>query len=140
MIHSTMTSLILGMKPELFQSSLSVCLITQNTCTNSLPETPHLILHPFFTPISLLLGNAGPGCRTANSPGDQPGVISVGATDSSSAVASFSSHGPSAVALRIKPEVSAPGVNIRSASHRGDELTAILSGTSMASKWLLPLV
>jgi hypothetical protein len=131
-IHSTMTLLILGMKPGLFQSSLSVCLITRNTKICFLKPLPFSLNNRF--PSISLLGNAGPGCRSANSPGDQPDVISVGATDSSSAVAAFSSHGPSAVNLRIKPEVSAPGVNIRSASHRGDELTAILSGTSMASK------
>lgn len=78
------------------------------------------------------IGNSGPGCRTANSPGDQPGVISVGATSQDDTIAIFSSHGPSASAMRIKPEVAAPGNNIRSAGISGDRAYAILSGTSMA--------
>lgn len=78
------------------------------------------------------IGNSGPGCRTANSPGDRPNVISVGATNNMDTVAVFSSHGPSAQALRIKPEVSAPGVNVRSCGITSDTTYAILSGTSMA--------
>jgi subtilisin family serine protease len=79
------------------------------------------------------IGNSGPACRTANSPGDRPNVISVGATNQQDDVAVFSSHGPSAQALRIKPEVSAPGSNIRSCGHTGDSVYTILSGTSMAT-------
>jgi len=78
------------------------------------------------------IGNSGPLCRTANSPGDQPGVISAGATNAQNLITSFSSHGPSRTAVRVKPEVSAPGNNIRSASHLGDRLYVIQSGTSMA--------
>jgi subtilisin family serine protease len=78
------------------------------------------------------IGNSGPLCRTAGSPGDQPNVISVGATNAQNLITQFSSHGPSRTALRIKPEVSAPGNNIRSASNLGDRLYSYLSGTSMA--------
>ncbi|KAJ0390499.1 hypothetical protein P43SY_011022 [Pythium insidiosum] len=53
------------------------------------------------------IGNSGPSCRTANSPGDLPNVIGVGATDSSDRVASFSSKGPAVTGL-LKPDVSAP--------------------------------
>jgi len=79
------------------------------------------------------IGNSGPGCRTANSPGDRPNLISVGATNAMDAVTAFSSHGPSLTASRIKPEISAPGNNIRSCSHTTDTGYAILSGTSMAT-------
>jgi len=78
------------------------------------------------------IGNSGPGCRTANSPGDRPNVIAVGATNAADAVTSFSSHGPTLRTNRITPEVSAPGNNVRSASNAGDRIYAILSGTSMA--------
>ena len=78
------------------------------------------------------IGNSGPNCRTAGSPGDQPNVISVGATNTDDTIATFSSHGPSSVAIRIKPEVSAPGNGIRSASNAGDRVYVNLSGTSMA--------
>jgi len=79
------------------------------------------------------IGNAGPGCRSAQSPGDQPNLISVGATDINDKVASFSGHGPSLIRAVIKPEVSAPGVDIRSAGIASDTSYAILSGTSMAT-------
>jgi subtilisin family serine protease len=79
------------------------------------------------------IGNAGPGCRSANSPGDRPTAISVGATTRTDTVASFSSHGPTLISARIKPEVSAPGQGIRSASSEGDDLYVEFSGTSMAT-------
>jgi len=84
-----------------------------------------------ITPI-FAIGNSGPNCRTANSPGDRPNVLSVGATDNIDNVASFSSHGPTVNTNVIKPEVSAPGVNIRSCGYNNDAWYATLSGTSMA--------
>jgi len=79
------------------------------------------------------IGNSGPGCRSANSPGDQPNLISVGATNFQDAVAAFSSHGPVGLVNRVKPEISAPGNNVRSAGHLSDTAYTILSGTSMAT-------
>ncbi len=61
--------------------------------------------------------------------------MSIGAVQSSNVIASFSSRGPTLCveeegSLRIKPEVSAPGVNIRSCS--GINSYSNLQGTSMA--------
>ena len=84
-------------------------------------------------------GNSGPKCGTANSPGDLPSVIAVGATDSSDAVASFSSKGPSVKGL-MKPDVSAPGVSVRSAYRTSDTSYATMSGTSMAAPHIAGLV
>lgn len=78
------------------------------------------------------LGNSGPYCSTALSPADYPNVISVGATDSTDALGWFSSRGPSVEGL-MKPEVSAPGVDIYSASNGSDTQYVKDSGTSMAS-------
>lgn len=39
------------------------------------------------------MGNSGPECGTANSPGDRPGVISVGSTEQDDTISSFSSLG-----------------------------------------------
>ncbi len=75
-------------------------------------------------------GNSGPGCSTAGSPGDYPESFASGATDSSDVIASFSSRGPSAFG-GIKPNVSAPGVSVRSSYPTSSYAT--LSGTSMAS-------
>ena len=84
-------------------------------------------------------GNSGPKCGTANSPGDLPSVIAVGAMDSSDAVASFSSKGPSVKGL-MKPDVSAPGVSVRSAYRTSDTSYATMSGTSMAAPHIAGLV
>ncbi|ODM88515.1 Serine protease AprX [Orchesella cincta] len=77
-------------------------------------------------------GNAGPSCATANSPGDSSSVIGVGATTSADGIASFSSLGP-AVGGAVKPDVSAPGQNVRSAWSTSDESYSTISGTSMAA-------
>jgi serine protease AprX len=78
-------------------------------------------------------GNDGSACSTVNKPiAIYDAAFSVGATNSSDNVASFSSRGPVTVdgSGRLKPDVSAPGVSIRS-SQRDDDY-GYLSGTSMA--------
>ncbi|MCS6843113.1 MAG: S8 family serine peptidase [Caldilineales bacterium] len=79
-------------------------------------------------------GNSGAACATVNTPAaiyDES--FTVGATNSSDNIASFSSRGPVTVdgSGRRKPDVSAPGVNIRS-SVRGGGYAGGWSGTSMA--------
>jgi len=81
------------------------------------------------------MGNAGPACGTANSPGDLYNVIGVGATDSADRLASFSSRGPGNGTPNfpaIKPDISAPGASVVSASSASDVTYTTLSGTSMA--------
>ncbi|MFX0032354.1 MAG: S8 family serine peptidase [Candidatus Hermodarchaeota archaeon] len=56
-------------------------------------------------------GNSGPDYFTGGSPASGPYIISVGATDSSNNLASFSSWGPSFSYLGY-PDVVAPGVDI----------------------------
>ncbi len=75
-------------------------------------------------------GNAGPGCDTAGSPADSPFAYGVGAFNSGGAIASFSSRGPGANNL-IRPNVSAPGVNVRSSVPTNGY--ANFDGTSMAA-------
>ncbi|TMW69613.1 hypothetical protein Poli38472_001769 [Pythium oligandrum] len=78
-------------------------------------------------------GNSGiSGCGTSNSPGDYDNVISVGATNSSEGLAPSSSKGPSVGGL-MKPEISAPGVAVRSTWNNGDATYNTISGTSMAA-------
>ena len=90
-------------------------------------------------------GNGGSGNDPDNigTPGDVPRVITVGATDCSDAAADFSSRGP--VTWEdvtpwndypyppglVKPDVSAPGVDISSHAKCDGYLT--MSGTSMAT-------
>jgi Subtilase family/PASTA domain len=76
-------------------------------------------------------GNAGPGCDSAGSPGDYPNTYSAGAFDVNNNIAGFSSRGPSDFGDEPKPNIAAPGANVRS-SVPPSSYTAF-SGTSMAS-------
>ncbi len=75
-------------------------------------------------------GNAGSACNTAGSPGDYPQSYAVGAFDMNNTIASFSSRGPG-MGTEIKPNISAPGVAVRSSFPTNSFNT--LSGTSMAT-------
>lgn len=80
-------------------------------------------------------GNSGPGKSTIGTPGDLTFVTSVGATDISDKIASFSSRGPVTAygTPYTKPDVSAPGVNITSCWIGGTTASNTISGTSMAT-------
>jgi subtilisin family serine protease len=80
-------------------------------------------------------GNDGPGTGTSNSPGNNPGVLSVGAVDSELAIARQSSRGPSACDGAVFPRLVAPGVNVRTSdlSHGGLPSYTIVSGSSLAA-------
>jgi subtilisin family serine protease len=85
-------------------------------------------------------GNSGPGTGSVGSPSTAKSAVSVGATqraESADSMAGFSSCGPTADG-RIKPEITVPGVSIRSAATDGNVTTdncgtISFSGTSMAS-------
>jgi serine protease AprX len=82
-------------------------------------------------------GNSGPGCSTLFDPPSfydasyTAGALNTG-TDT---LASFSSRGPVTAdgSNRIKPDITAPGTNTRSASNSADNAYTIASGTSMAT-------
>ncbi|MEN1970283.1 S8 family serine peptidase [Lentibacillus sp. N15] len=74
-----------------------------------------------------LFNPGGPGSVAA--PANYPESFATGATDSSDVIADFSLRGPSPYD-EIKPDISAPGVGIRS-TLPGDDYGA-MSGTSMA--------
>ncbi|MFB6675496.1 S8 family serine peptidase, partial [Streptomyces sp. NPDC056390] len=78
-------------------------------------------------------GNEGNGvtCSTTHPPGSQASSYAVGAYDSSGKIANFSSFGPSPIDSSMKPNITAPGVNIRSA-WPGSTYNSI-QGTSMAT-------
>ena len=80
-------------------------------------------------------GNSGSsGCGSVSDPAPiYDASFSVGATDSGDNIASFSSRGPVTVdgSNRPKPDISAPGVNIRS-SVPGNGYAGGWNGTSMA--------
>ena len=93
-------------------------------------------------------GNSGPNPSTITLPKNintnDVNVLAVAAIDgaswlggSNNPIASFSSRGPSTCggsgSLLIKPEVAAPGVNVRSSYGSGDNTYTSSDGTSMAS-------
>ena len=79
--------------------------------------------------------NSGSGCSTvSNPPGIYASAVSVGSTNSQDKISSFSSRGPVTAdgSNRLKPELSAPGENIRGAVPGGGYQSG-WSGTSMAT-------
>ncbi|MET8912218.1 S8 family serine peptidase [Micromonospora sp. NPDC004551] len=78
-------------------------------------------------------GNNGPACQTSGSPGSLASNYSAGAYDINNNIASFSSRGAGQNG-EIKPNLSAPGVNVRSSVP--DNSYASYSGTSMAAPHL----
>lgn len=91
------------------------------------------------------IGNSGSSPGSANAPGNFPIVIGVGATDSDDDIAGFSSRGPAPDQSPwndpqywpfpewnlLKPDISAPGVNVLSCLPGG--LYGEMTGTSMAA-------
>ncbi len=85
-------------------------------------------------------GNDGPGDASIGSPGETDAALTVGAVTKQDRLAEFSSRGPARSVAAIKPEITAPGVDIVAAKAArgqigqsvGDSYTT-LSGTSMAT-------
>ena len=78
-------------------------------------------------------GNDGPGAGTVSEPGNYPETMCMGAIDQNRTLANFSSRGPSPypAPYDLKPDLSAPGVNVRSSLPGGSY--GLGSGTSMAT-------
>ncbi|HEX9989316.1 MAG TPA: S8 family serine peptidase, partial [Chloroflexia bacterium] len=93
--------------------------------------------------VEVSAGNAGSACSTVNDP---PAIyaasFSTGATDINNVLASFSSRGPVTVdgSNRRKPDISAPGVNVRSSTRTSDTSYGNNSGTSMAGPHVVGVV
>ncbi|PRY02106.1 S8 family serine peptidase [Allonocardiopsis opalescens] len=77
-------------------------------------------------------GNSGDGAQTVGSPGTADAALTVGAVDRDDRLADFSSRGPRTGDYAIKPEITAPGVDIVAAEANTDGHMAG-SGTSMAA-------
>ncbi|WP_212998638.1 S8 family serine peptidase [Winogradskya consettensis] len=82
-------------------------------------------------------GNSGPTESTVGTPGAADAALTVGAVDAEDHIAEFSSRGPRLVDGALKPEITAPGVDILAArsqySTEGEGLYRTMSGTSMAT-------
>jgi subtilisin family serine protease len=74
------------------------------------------------------------GAGSVTSPGSSERAITAAAeSESGPYVASFSSGGPTPLSLRMKPDVTAPGVDVLSSVPRREGSWADFSGTSMAA-------
>ncbi|WP_043622163.1 S8 family peptidase [Nonomuraea candida] len=72
------------------------------------------------------------GCDSCvGAPGDAPEALTVGAVDGRDRLADFSSRGPIEAGKAVKPDVTAPGVDVTAARAGGGRVT--MSGTSMAT-------
>lgn len=91
-------------------------------------------------------GNSGPSSYTIGTPGNEPKVITVGAMDdrgtndySDNIIANFSSRGPTSINGWVKPDVTAPGVNITACDNAASGYVT-MSGTSMATPLVAGIV
>ncbi|KOU59183.1 peptidase S8 [Streptomyces sp. MMG1533] len=90
---------------------------------------------------AIAAGNSGP--ESVGSPGSADSALTVGAVDDTDKLAEFSSTGPRLGDGAIKPDVTAPGVDITAASAKGSLIEQevgekpagylTISGTSMAT-------
>ncbi|WP_309115921.1 S8 family serine peptidase [Saccharothrix sp.] len=85
-------------------------------------------------------GNSGPGEQTLSTPAVADAALTVGAVNRDDALAEFSSRGPRVGDSAIKPDITAPGVDIVAAKARNGHIGTpvgenhvALSGTSMAA-------
>ncbi|MFB4292616.1 S8 family serine peptidase [Nonomuraea sp. ATR24] len=100
-----------------------------------LTEAVGALTRQYGTLFVVAAGNDGcDGC--VGTPGDAPEALTVGAVDREDKLAGFSSRGPIAATLAVKPDVTAPGVGIVAARTGGtaqDRPYTPMSGTSMAT-------
>jgi subtilisin family serine protease len=75
----------------------------------------------------------GFGMGSVGSPANTPSAITVAAATKGGVIAPFSSGGPTTLSLRLKPDVTAPGVAILSSVPPRQGTWTQLQGTSMAA-------
>jgi subtilisin family serine protease len=80
-------------------------------------------------------GGLGTAPFTIETPGSAPSALTVGAVSATDVQAFFSSEGPTLAGYRLKPDVTAPGVDILGAraGARDSDLYWPMSGTSQAT-------
>ncbi|MEM7028105.1 MAG: S8 family serine peptidase [Chloroflexota bacterium] len=114
-----------SLAPDIVNNSWGTDLSTDEAYTESVQHLLDAGIIPLFAN-----GNSGPQAGTVGSPASLDISFGVGALDQNSTVANFSSRGPSPWG-KIKPDVSAPGVAVRSSLPGG--IYGLSNGTSMAT-------
>ncbi|MFJ8490336.1 S8 family serine peptidase [Streptomyces sp. NPDC094038] len=113
---------------------------TATDSSDALSETVDELSADTGTLFVIAAGNAGPADETVGTPGIADSALTVGAVDKSDGLAPFSSRGPRIGDSAVKPEITAPGVDITAARASGtsmgtpvDDYYTTASGTSMAT-------
>jgi subtilisin family serine protease len=122
------------LRPHVLSNSWA-CTTTQGCTTRSELETiiDNTQAAGIFVDVSA--GNGGPTCSTvASPPAIYTASFTVGTYDINNTLAGFSGRGPSTYYAKdvLKPNLVAPGVNVRSSLNGGDSSYGNLSGTSMS--------
>jgi bacillopeptidase F len=80
-------------------------------------------------------GNDGPAAGTSSSPGNNPGVLAVGAVDRDLEISRQTSRGPSSCDGSVFPRIVAPGIDVRTTdlSYGGQWSYTTVSGSSLAA-------
>ena len=105
-----------------------------------LEEAVNTLTEETGTLFVIAAGNYGPDAGSIDSPGSADAALTVGAVDKQDQIADFSGRGPRVGDGAIKPDITAPGVDIVAARAQDTELGepvgehyVTLSGTSMAT-------
>ncbi|OKJ13662.1 S8 family serine peptidase [Kitasatospora sp. CB01950] len=103
-------------------------------CTDPMSVAAQRIAEQSKALFVVAAGNLG-SYQSVSSPGCAPAVLTVGAVDAKDGTAAFSSHGSVTGAHTLKPEIAAPGVDVKGAAAGGRGVYAYtsMSGTSMAT-------
>ena len=137
------SAIIAGMQwaaPRAKVISMSLGNATPSDGTDPLSEAVNRLTAADHVLFVIAAGNSGPADETVDAPGTASDALTVGAVDGADRLAGFSSRGPRVGDYAIKPEITAPGVNIVGARAAGttmgsplDALYTTASGTSMAT-------
>ncbi|MER7688008.1 S8 family serine peptidase [Streptomyces sp. NPDC097610] len=141
--HGQESWIIAGMEWAAHSGAKIVSMSLGGTASGSsdiLSETVDELSASTGTLFVIAAGNTGPSDQTIGTPGIADSALTVGAVDKSDHLASFSSRGPRLGDSAVKPEITAPGVNITAARASGttmgtpvDDYYTTSSGTSMAT-------
>jgi subtilisin family serine protease len=103
-----------------------------------LEQAVQTLTEQYGTLFVISAGNSGPQPATVGSPGSAEAALTVGAVDKANELAPFSSRGPRVGDAALKPDITAPGVDIvaafsTSAGGGPGNYYLTASGTSMAA-------
>ncbi|MCX4912007.1 S8 family serine peptidase [Streptomyces sp. NBC_00687] len=116
--------------------SMSLGSSSAHTQTDPMSQSVNALSKETGALFVIAAGNSGPGPYTVNSPGTAAAALTVGAVDSDDRIAAFSSSGPREGDDGLKPDLTAPGVNVLAARSQylsGEGPYTAKSGTSMAT-------